>query len=74
MKSICLSGPDERNEDGSMKVIRSMNCCPQMCCHNCLVRQATACNTPGSDLKDTTVFVCPYARCHIPFFPPNLLD
>jgi len=43
---ICHSGPDEPNEDDSMKVFRSMPCCPQMCCHDCLVRQTTVCNTP----------------------------
>jgi hypothetical protein len=68
---ICQSGPDERNEDGTMKVFRSMPCCPQMCCHYCLVRQATVCNTPDSELKNTRVFICPYARCVIPFFSPN---
>jgi hypothetical protein len=67
---ICLSGSDD--EDGSMKVFRSMHCCPQqMCCHDCLVNQATACNTPDRESKNTSVFICPYARCVIPFFPPN---
>jgi hypothetical protein len=65
---ICQSGPDETNEDGSMKVFRSMNCCPQMCCHDCLVRQATACNTPDSEFKDTSVFICPFARHETDFF------
>jgi hypothetical protein len=68
---ICHSGPDEPNEDDSMKVFRSMPCCPQMCCHNCLVRQVIVCNTPDSELKNTRVFICPYARCVIPFFSPN---
>ncbi len=65
---ICQCGPDEPNEDSRMKVFRSMNCCPQMCCHDCLVRQATACNTPDRESKNTSVFICPYARCVIPFF------
>jgi hypothetical protein len=65
---ICQSGPDETNEDGSMKVFRSMNCCPQMCCHDCLVRQATVCNTPDRESKNTSVFICPYARHETDFF------
>jgi hypothetical protein len=66
---ICQSGPDETNEDGSMKVFRSMPCCPQqICCHDCLVRQAIVCNTPDREFKNTSVFVCPFARCVIPFF------
>lgn len=69
---ICRCDPDDTNEDDSVKVFRSMTCCPQMCCHDCLVRQATACNTLGSESKNTGVFVCPYARHEIPFFPPNL--
>lgn len=69
---ICRCDPDDTNEDGSVKVFRSMNCCPQMCCHDCLVRQATACNTLGSESKNTGVFVCPYARHETPFFPQNL--
>jgi hypothetical protein len=70
---ICQSGPNERNEDGTMKVFRSMNCCPQqMCCHDCLVHQATACNTPDSEFKNTRVFICPFARHKTDFFPPNL--
>jgi hypothetical protein len=69
---ICQSGPDETNEDGSIKVFRSMNCCPQqMCCHNCLVHQATACNTPDREFKNTSVFICPFARHETGFFPPN---
>jgi hypothetical protein len=72
---ICQSGPDERNEDGTIKVFRSMNCCPQqMCCHDCLVHQATACNTPDSEFKNTRVFICPFARHETDFFPPNLTD
>lgn len=69
---ICRCDRDDANEDGSVKVFRSMTCCPQMCCHDCLVRQATACNTLGNESKNTGVFVCPYARHKIPFFPPNL--
>jgi len=69
---ICQSGPDETNEDGTMKVFRSMACCPQqMSCHYCLVRQATACNTPDSEFKNTRVFICPFARHETDFFPPN---
>jgi hypothetical protein len=68
---ICQSGPDETNEDGSMKVFRSMTCCPQMCCHDCLVRQATACNTPDREFKNTSVFVCPFARHETVFFPKS---
>jgi len=68
---ICHSGPDEPNEDDSMKVFRSMPCCPQMCCHDCLVRQATACNTPDREFKDTSVFICPFARHETDFFLPN---
>jgi hypothetical protein len=74
---ICYCSPDDTNEDDTnedrrMKVFRLMNCCPQqMCCHNCLVHQATACNTPDRESKNTRVFICPYARCVIPFFPPN---
>lgn len=71
---ICQCGPDERNEDDTMKVFRSMNCCPQMCCHNCLVRQATACNTPDREFKNTSVFICPFARHETDFFPSNLTD
>jgi len=69
---ICQCDPNELDEDGSVKVFRSMTCCPQMCCHDCLVRQATACNTSDHESKDTTVFVCPYCREEISFFPPNL--
>jgi len=65
---ICQSGPDERNEDDTMKVFRSMTCCPQMCCHDCLVRQATACNTPDREFKNTRVFICPFARHETDFF------
>lgn len=68
---ICQSGPDDTNEDGTIKVFRSMPCCPQMCCHDCLVRQTTACNTPDRESKNTSVFICPYARHEIEFFPPN---
>jgi hypothetical protein len=68
---ICHSGPDETNEDGLMKVFRSMTCCPQMCCHDCLVRQATACNTPDRESKNTSIFTCPFSRHQLPFFPPN---
>jgi len=69
---ICLSGPLESNEDGTTKIFRSMTCCPQqMCCHNCLVNQATTCNTPGSDFKNTEVFICPFARHETRFSPPN---
>jgi len=70
--SICQCGPNELDEDGSVKVFRSMTCCPQMCCHDCLVSQATACNTSDHESKDTTVFVCPYCRDEISFFPSNL--
>ena len=74
---ICQSGPDETNEDEtnedvSMKVFRSMTCCPQMCCHDCLVRQANVCNTPDHEFKNTSVFICPFARHETVFFPPNL--
>jgi hypothetical protein len=66
--SICCWGPDEKNNDGSKKVFRSMlPCCNQMCCHDCLVKQATVCNRPDSDLKNTSVFVCLYCR-HETFF------
>ena len=69
---ICQCGQDERNEDGTMKVFRSMNCCPQqICCHDCLVRQATQCNTPDREFKDTRVFICPFARHKTDFFPKN---
>ncbi len=69
---ICQSGPDETNEDGTMKVFRSMNCCPQqMCCHDCLANQATACNTPDREFKDTGVLICPFARQKTKFLPPN---
>jgi hypothetical protein len=68
---ICHSGPDEPNEDDSMKVFRSMPCCPQMCCHDCLVRQAIVCNTPDREFKDTSVFICPFARHETDFFLPN---
>jgi hypothetical protein len=69
---ICKSGPDERNDDGTMRVFRSMNCCPQqMCCHDCLVNQATTCNTPDSEFKNTGVFVCPFARHKTNFFTRN---
>jgi len=67
---ICLSGRDD--EDGTIKVFRSMNCCPQqMCCHDCLVHQATSCNTPDRESKNTSVFICPFARHETDFFPPN---
>lgn len=69
---ICQCGPNELDKDDTMKVFLSMTCCPQMCCHDCLVRQATACNTSDHESKDTTVFVCPYCRTEISFFPPNL--
>ena len=70
---ICKSGPDDTNENGSMKLFRLMTCCPQqMCCHDCLVSQATACNTPDREFKNTSVFICPYARHETDFFPPNL--
>jgi hypothetical protein len=66
---ICQCGPDDTNEDGTMKVFRSMPCCPQMCCHDCLVRQATVCNAPDREFKDTDVFRCPFARHKTYFFP-----
>ena len=69
---ICLSDSDEKNKDGTMKVFRSMPCCPQqMCCHDCLVLQATACNTPDSEFKNTRVFICPFGRHETDFFPTN---
>jgi hypothetical protein len=69
---ICHSGPDEPNEDGSMRVFRSMHCCPQqMACHGCLVNQATACNTPDREFKNTRIFICPFARHKTDFFLPN---
>jgi hypothetical protein len=73
---ICYCSPDDTNEDSSrMKVFRSMPCCPQqMCCHDCLVRQATACNTPDREFKNTSVFICPFARHETDFFPQNLDD
>lgn len=66
---ICKSGSDD--EDGLMKVFRSMPCCPQMCCHDCLVHQATVCNTPDRESKNTSIFICPFSRHQLPFFPPN---
>jgi hypothetical protein len=69
---ICYCGPDDTNEDQSIKVFRSMNCCPQqMCCHDCLVKQAIMCNTPDSEFKNTRVFICPFARHETDFFPQN---
>lgn len=70
---ICYSGPDEPNQDGTMRVFRSIPCCGnrQMVCHGCLVQCATSCNTPDhhNDFKDTSVFVCPSCRAETPFFP-----
>jgi hypothetical protein len=68
---ICHSGPDEQNDDETQRVFRSMPFCHQMCCHGCLVHQATVCNTPDhqNELKNTGVFICPFCRNETPFFP-----
>lgn len=69
---ICRCDPDEPNEDGTHPVFRSMPCCSQqMACHGCLVRCATLCNTPDhqNEFKNTRIFVCPYCRAEIGFFP-----
>lgn len=69
---ICYCVQDEPNDDDSMRVFRTMPCCPQqMACHCCLVRCASSCNTPDpeNEFKDTDVFVCPFCRAEIMFFP-----
>lgn len=62
----------DQHDDDSMRIFRSMPCCPQqMACHGCLVRCATSCNTPDpeNEFKDTSVFVCPFCRAERKFFP-----
>lgn len=70
---ICHSGPDDTNEDGIKPVFRSMPCCGhrQMACHGCLANQATECNTPDREFKDTSVFTCPFGRHKIKFLLPK---
>lgn len=70
---VCRCDQHEQNDDDSMRIFRSMPCCPQqMACHGCLVRCATSCNTPEdpeNEFKDTSVFVCPFCRAERKFFP-----
>lgn len=70
---ICQSSSNEKTEDGSSPIFRSIPCCghKQVACHGCLVRCATLCNTPDhqNEFKDTDVFVCPFCRAKRKFFP-----
>ena len=71
---MCYCGPDELNDDKSIRVFRSMPCCEhkQIACHGCLVKWATSCNTPEdpeNERKDTNVFICPFSRAEMELFP-----
>ena len=68
---ICHCGSNEKNDDDSMRIFRSMPCCPQqMACHGCLVKWATSCNTPDHHnlSKITSAFFCPFCRAETGFF------